>query len=129
VVRAFCDAWECRDLERVLASMADDVRYQNVPQPAMVGKSAARRFIAPLLRDTHKIEFVLLNLVAAENAGLVLTERLDRLHYPGGVIEIPLMGVFEVRHGRIARWRDYADSATVARGFAQAGVKLTLDQI
>lgn len=127
VVRAFCNAWELRDLERVLGLMADDVNYQNVPQPTMVGKSQARRFIAPILRETHKIEFVLCNVVAAEDAGLVLTERLDRLHYASGVIEIPLMGVFEVRRARIVRWRDYADSATVARGFAQAGIRLTLD--
>jgi len=32
-----------------------------------------------------------------------------------------------VRNGRIVQWRDYADSATVARGFASAGVKVTLD--
>jgi limonene-1,2-epoxide hydrolase len=127
VVRAFCDAWERRDLERVLGLMADDVRYQNVPQPVMLGRSQARRFIGPIIRETERIEFVLLHLLASEAAGLVLTERIDRLHYASGVIEIPLMGVFTVQQGRIVQWRDYADSATVARGFARAGVALTLD--
>jgi limonene-1,2-epoxide hydrolase len=93
----------------------------------MQGKGQARRFIGPILRDTQAIEFVLLNVVASEDAGLVLTERLDRLYYANGLIEIPLMGVFVVREGQIVQWRDYADSATVARGFAIAGVKLTLD--
>jgi limonene-1,2-epoxide hydrolase len=127
VVRAFCDAWERRDLERVIDLLAEDVAYQNVPQPVMQGRGQARRFIGPILRETQKIEFVLLNLVASEQAGLVLTERLDRLYYASGLIEIPLMGVFLVREGQIVQWRDYADSATVVRGFAQAGVKLTLD--
>jgi limonene-1,2-epoxide hydrolase len=127
VVRAFCDAWERRDLERVLELMAEDLAYQNVPQPVMQGKKQARRFIAPILRETRAIEFVLLNVVAAEEAGLVLTERVDRLYYASGSIEIPLMGIFRVREGRIVQWRDYADSATVARGFTRAAVKLTLD--
>lgn len=127
VVRAFCDAWERRDLQRVLGLMAEDVRYQNVPQPMMLGRTQARRFIGPIIRETVRIEFVLLNLLASEATGLVLTERIDRLHYTSGVIEIPLMGVFTVRQGRIVEWRDYADSATVARGFARAGVTLTLD--
>jgi limonene-1,2-epoxide hydrolase len=127
VVRAFCEAWERRDLERVLGFMAEDVAYQNVPQPVMQGKKQARRFIAPILRETLAIEFVLLNVVAAEEAGLVLTERVDRLHYASGSIDIPLMGIFRVRDGRIVQWRDYADSATVARGFAKTAVKLTLD--
>jgi limonene-1,2-epoxide hydrolase len=127
VVRAFCDAWERRDLERVVDLLAEDVAYQNVPQPVMQGRGQARRFIGPIIRETREIEFVLLNLVASEEAGLVLTERLDRLYYESGLIEIPLMGVFLVREGQIVQWRDYADSATVARGFARAGVKLTLD--
>jgi limonene-1,2-epoxide hydrolase len=127
VVRAFCDAWERRDLDGVLGWLAEDVAYQNVPQPVMQGKSHARRFIGPIIRETHTIEFVLLNVVALEEAGLVLTERLDRLYYAGGLIEIPLMGIFVVREGQIAQWRDYADSATVAWGFANAGVKLVLD--
>jgi limonene-1,2-epoxide hydrolase len=127
VVRAFCDAWEQRDLERVLGLMTEDVAYQNVPQPVMQGRVQARRFIGPILRETRAIKFVVLNLVASEEAGLVLTERLDRLYYPSGLIEIPLMGIFVVRNGRIVQWRDYADSATVARGFASAGVKVTLD--
>jgi limonene-1,2-epoxide hydrolase len=127
VVRALCDAWERRDLERVIDLLAEDVAYQNVPQPVMQGRAQARRFIGPIIRETRKIEFVLLNVVASEEAGLVLTERLDRLYYESGLIEIPLMGVFLVREGRIVQWRDYADSATVLRGFAQAGVKLILD--
>jgi limonene-1,2-epoxide hydrolase len=127
VVREFCDAWERRNLERVIGLLAEDVAYQNVPQPVMQGRGQARRFIGPIIRETRAIEFVLLNVVASEKAGLVLTERLDRLYYESGLIEIPLMGVFLVREGQIAQWRDYADSVTVARGFARAGVKLTLD--
>ncbi|MET0473326.1 MAG: limonene-1,2-epoxide hydrolase family protein, partial [Mycobacterium sp.] len=36
----------------------------------------------------------------------------------GRRIDLPVMGVFEVRDGRIAAWRDYFDLATVTAGLA-----------
>src|SRR5260370_5080165 len=74
VVRAFCDAWEQRDLERVLGLMAEDVAYQNVPQPVMQGRAQARRFLGPILRQTRAIKLVVLNLLVSEQAVLVLTD-------------------------------------------------------
>lgn len=48
----------------------------------------------------------------AENAdGVVLTERLDRFRIKGQWLEMPVMGVFELRDSRITHWRDYFDSA------------------
>jgi limonene-1,2-epoxide hydrolase len=35
----------------------------------------------------------------------------------GGELALPVMGVFEVRDGRIAAWRDYFDLATVTAAF------------
>ena len=39
----------------------------------------------------------------------VLTERVDVFHLPNGKIELPVMGTFEVKDGKIAAWRDYFD--------------------
>jgi limonene-1,2-epoxide hydrolase len=47
------------------------------------------------------------NLVA--EGDVVLTERVDVFHLPGKAIELPVMGTFEVRGGKIAAWRDYFD--------------------
>lgn len=41
--------------------------------------------------------------------GVVLTERTDRFLVRGKWIELPVMGAFRVRDGRIAEWRDYFD--------------------
>ena len=40
---------------------------------------------------------------------VVLTERVDVFVYPDKTIELPVMGTFEVRDGKIAAWRDYFD--------------------
>ena len=122
VVIAFCDAFERRSVEGVLAYLAPDVVYQNVPLPAMYGADEAGKFLIPLLKTATKIEFEVLAI--ASSADWVLTERVDRLHFPSGVVEIPLMGVFVVRDGKIGEWRDYADCATVAQAFADAKVDL-----
>jgi limonene-1,2-epoxide hydrolase len=48
----------------------------------------------------------------------VLTERVDVFEAPGKRIELPVMGAFEVRDGRIAAWRDYFDLQTLVNRLA-----------
>ena len=38
-----------------------------------------------------------------------MTERVDRFCSPARVVELPVMGVFEVDDGLITAWRDYFD--------------------
>ena len=55
----------------------------------------------------ESIEFRILNIAADGNT--VLTERLDIFVLPNVTIELPVMGTFELRDGKIAKWRDYFD--------------------
>jgi limonene-1,2-epoxide hydrolase len=41
--------------------------------------------------------------------GAVLNERTDRFKLDERWIELPVMGVFELRGGKISAWRDYFD--------------------
>lgn len=118
VVTGFCAAWERRSVDDVLAYLAPDIIYQNVPNPAMRGVDEAAKFLTPLLKNTIKIDFELLSIAVSGRGDEVLTERMDRLHFPTGVVDIPVMGIFVVQEGKIVEWRDYADSAAVAAGFA-----------
>ncbi|HJQ18533.1 MAG TPA: limonene-1,2-epoxide hydrolase family protein [Allosphingosinicella sp.] len=125
VVIAFCDAWDRRNVEDVLAHMAPDIEYQNVPLPAMYGRDEAAKFLVPILKNTTKIEFRLLSIAVSASSDEVLTERLDRLHFPTGVIDIPLMGIFAVRDGKITEWRDYSDNGSAMEAFTKARIDLT----
>lgn len=124
VVLGFCDAWERSSLEDVLGYMAPDIVYANVPIPAMNGVDEAAKFIAPIIKNTSKIQFEVLSIAVSAAGDEVLTERVDRLHFPGGIVEIPLMGIFRVRDGKISEWRDYSDNGAAAAGFAKANVDL-----
>lgn len=122
VVTQFCEAWERGSVDEVLGFLAPDIEYQNVPAPVMRGREEAAQFLAPILRNATKVEFILLGIAASGEQ--VLTERLDRLHFPTGVVDIPLMGIFVVKDGKITEWRDYADNASVGASFANAKVDL-----
>ena len=124
VVIDFCAAWDRRSIEDIFEYMAPDIVYQNVPFPAMNGKDEAFSFINPIVKNTTRIEFNVLSIAVSESRAQVLTERLDRLHFPTGVVDIPLMGIFLVRDGKISQWRDYADNASVMKSFANAKVHL-----
>ena len=52
------------------------------------------------------------------NAGVVINERVDRFNMGGRWVELPLAGVFEIKNGKIALWRDYFDLATFQKAMA-----------
>jgi limonene-1,2-epoxide hydrolase len=107
LVRRFCDAWAEGDLDRLMAFFADDAVYHNIPLDPVTGTDAIRATIAGFTAGVEKIEFRVLNLAA--DGDVVLTERVDVFTTAQRSIELPVMGTFEVRDGKIAAWRDYFD--------------------
>ncbi|ATL68674.1 limonene-1,2-epoxide hydrolase family protein [Nocardia terpenica] len=53
------------------------------------------------------IDFRIINIAA--NGPIVMTERVDIFTLPGRTFELQVMGIFELRDGRISAWRDYFD--------------------
>ncbi len=54
----------------------------------------------------------------AVSGNVVMNERVDRFTVGGRTIELPVMGVFELRDGLIASWRDYFDLAMFQKALA-----------
>jgi limonene-1,2-epoxide hydrolase len=54
-------------------------------------------------------------LAVASRGNVVFTERVDRFTVGDKEIALPVAGVFEVRDGKIAAWRDYFDLASYQR--------------
>lgn len=107
-VRDFISAWEARDVDAILGMMTPDAVYLNVGLPEAVGHEAIRGFVAPFLAGASKVTWTVRHM--AETAdGVVLTERTDVFELGGRSLEIPVMGVFEFRDGKISAWRDYFD--------------------
>jgi limonene-1,2-epoxide hydrolase len=110
VVRDFCAAWEARDQQRILDAFTDDGVYHNMPLPPAVGKAAIAALLGVILGPASDVRFEIRQIAAAGD--VVLTERVDRFVMGGKTVELPVMGAFVVRDGKIAAWRDYFDMAT-----------------
>src|ERR1700730_2204438 len=115
-VRAFMEAAANRDYDSALGLLTDDVEYQNMPLPPVHGGAAVRDTLEMLLASAESSEWVVHREVASDN--LVMNERTDRFLVSGRWIELPVAGVFELRGGRIALWRDYFDLETIMKQMA-----------
>jgi limonene-1,2-epoxide hydrolase len=107
LVRQFCDAWGDGDLDAIVAYFSDDAVYHNIPLAPVVGPEQIRATIEGFSGGVEKIEFRV-DAIAADG-GTVLTERHDIFTFANGVIDLPVMGTFEVADGKITAWRDYFD--------------------
>jgi limonene-1,2-epoxide hydrolase len=111
VVRGFMAAAEKRDYDAAMEFLADDIEYQNMMLPAVHGKAAVRETLEALLALCTDSEWVVHREVASGD--LVMNERTDRFELGGKWVDLPVAGVFELRDGRIALWRDYFDLPTI----------------
>ncbi|HTL87016.1 MAG TPA: SgcJ/EcaC family oxidoreductase [Acidimicrobiia bacterium] len=107
LIQDFCAAWEKGDIDAIVDSFTDDAVYHNIPVDPVTGKDAIRNMIAMFTTGVERIEFRVRNITTDGN--VVLTERLDVFVLADKTIELPVMGAFELRDGKISAWRDYFD--------------------
>jgi limonene-1,2-epoxide hydrolase len=108
LIRRFCDEFaKGASVDEIVAYFTDDAVYHNIPVEPAVGPEAIKAVFSMFTTGVDRIEFKILNIVGEGN--IVLTERVDVFVMPDVTIELPVMGAFEVRDGKIAKWRDYFD--------------------
>jgi limonene-1,2-epoxide hydrolase len=95
------------DADEIAAFFTDDAVYHNIPMDPIAGRDTIKTFIAGFAGGAEQIDFRVRNIVA--DGDVVLTERVDVFQLPNGKVELPVMGTFEVKDGKIAAWRDYFD--------------------
>jgi limonene-1,2-epoxide hydrolase len=110
--------WSANRIEAALAMLSDDVLYDNVPLPDIVGRENVARFHADFgLGTAFKVDWQVTQIAAAGN--VVLNERIDIFtHESGGSITLPVMGTLTVENGKITVWRDYFDLGSFERQLA-----------
>ena len=111
LVLEFCAAWgKGATPSELVEWFTEDAVYHNIPVEPAVGREAILGLLNMFLTPAEGVEFQVRNIVA--NGDTVLTERLDVFQLPNLTIELPVMGTFELRDGKIAAWRDYFDLNT-----------------
>ena len=109
IIRRFFDAWKAKSLDGILDLMTSDACWLNGGAPESVGQDAIRTAIAPVLATASSVG-VKVRHIAETSAGAVLTERTDIFDNNGGTISVDVMGVFEMKDGKIHAWREYFDT-------------------
>ena len=110
VVTALIKANEARDIDTLLAVLTEDALYENVPMSVLTGHDEIRSMLEGFLGSATEVAWEVLHQV--EQGNLVMNERVDRFVMADGKrIELRVAGVFEIRDGKVAIWRDYFDLA------------------
>ena len=107
IVLQFCEAFSRRNVVELLDFFTEDAIYHNIPMAPANGKDEIRATLEMFVPDSPTIAFEIRNVASA--GAVVFTERIDRMTIAGNAVAVPVAGVFEVRDGKIAAWRDYFD--------------------
>lgn len=118
IVRNFCAEWDAPALDgEIIASyFTEDAFYHNIPMEPITGRDAIATALSGMAGVATSKGWEIVNLVA--EGDVVMTERIDRFDAQGNAVALPVMGVFELRDGKIASWRDYFDLGTFEKQMA-----------
>jgi limonene-1,2-epoxide hydrolase len=110
-VRRVCEGWAEMDRDEFHRVFAPDVDYRNIPIDGDEhhGPDAVHDVLCRF-REKWEVTLRVDNIVGDER--VVLTERTEHfVHRAGarGTFDLPVMGAFELREGKITAWRDYFD--------------------
>jgi len=114
VVSRLCEGWPRLTRQGFHDLLTPDCLYINVPwsnQPR-IGPDQAYDALSRY-QNGWRVELHIVHVVA--EGDVVLAERLERFQKPGDttVHDLYVMGAFEMKDGKIAKWRDYFDSRHV----------------
>lgn len=124
VLRQVIEAWQAKDIDGVLAHMADDIVWHYAaPGLAPVnGKAAARKLLTRFQQDMHGIRWRI--FAHAEAGERLFVEGVDDYTTSDGKrVAVPYAGVLEFRGDLITGWRDYVDLGVI--GQQKSGEPLT----
>lgn len=114
IIVDFLEAVKANDMDRIMEFFAPDCFYHNVPLEPVVGTAAIRQVLEDFNSLASEVEWTVHNM--AETAtGHVMTERTDGFLIEGKWIQLPVMGIFELRGGKIIAWRDCFDANQMLR--------------
>ena len=113
LIEDFCRAWSRLDPAELAGYFAADGIYHNMPAAPVQGRDAIEAFIRAFTERWTETTWEIVSLV--ESGGLVVAERVDHTRIGDETVDLPCAGIFEIRDGRIAVWRDYFDLGTYMR--------------
>jgi limonene-1,2-epoxide hydrolase len=119
VVQEMVAAWNARDWDKVVNLFADDGVLHSMMLEPIVGRKSIDARIKHMGAGISQIRLNLKNVAVSD--GAVFVERVDEFTYKGHTGSVPVVGVIEVKNGKVQVWREYYDRKELltAMGLAQ----------
>jgi limonene-1,2-epoxide hydrolase len=114
VAREMIAAWKAADWRKVADLFADDGVLRSMMLEPVTGRAAIYDRIAALGKGAPggvTLDVAHMGVID----GLVFLERTDRFVYNGHPGAVPVVGVLDVRDGKVREWREYYDRASLER--------------
>lgn len=123
VVQNLLAAWQRGDVAAAAENLADDVTWE-IPGPLSVtftGHRFGRDDVVTWMRALECVAELqtqnVSKLVAQDNAVAVLGSSVRRAVETGKKLELEWVMVFHLRDGKVTAFRQYTDTAAIARAF------------
>jgi limonene-1,2-epoxide hydrolase len=117
LIREFVAAWSQLDPTQLADYFTEDGCYYNMPFQPVRGRKAIEKFITEFAKTWTETTWDIIQM--SSSGDIVFCERLDRTKSQLGNVDLPCVGVFEMRDGKIHEWRDYFDANTYSRAMSK----------
>ncbi len=120
VARQMIAAWKAADWRKVADLFAEKGILRSMMIEPVIGRQAIFDRVSSLGKGAPG--GVLLDVAHMGTIdGLVFIERTDRFVYNGHAGSTPVVGVLDIRDGKVQEWREYYDRATLMREMGVSG--------
>ena len=107
LIRRFLEACVRADPDEFADYFTEDAEWWNAPWKPVKGREAIRETLRRGAEGMAALPWEIRHIVA--DGDTVMVERVDNFLVDDTRIRVPCMGIFELRDGKIAAWRDYWD--------------------
>jgi limonene-1,2-epoxide hydrolase len=114
VAREMIAAWKAADWRKVADLFAENGVLRSMMLEPVTGRAAIYDRIAALGKgapDGVTLDVAHMGVID----GLVFLERTDRFVYNGHPGAVPVVGVLDIRDGKVREWREYYDRTSLER--------------
>ena len=119
VAREMIAAWKGADWRKVADLFAENGALKSMMVEPVVGREAIYQRVAALGKGAPGGVVLDVAHIGVID-GLVFIERTDRFTYNGHAGAVPVVGVLDIRDGKVQEWREYYDRATLLREMGAA---------
>jgi limonene-1,2-epoxide hydrolase len=106
-IRHFLEACVRAEPGEFASYFTEDAVWWNAPWKPVKGREAIRETLQRGAERMVALPWEIRHVVA--DGDIVMVERVDHFQVGETRVSVPCMGIFELREGKIAAWRDYWD--------------------